>query len=402
MASVSGEIFVVSGEPSGDLHAAHLIRELRKRAPGLRFRGYGGERMRDAGVELLHDLARDAIMGIFPVIKALPLIRRLMNRAVDELKNRPPAALLLTDYPGFNLRLAVKAHRMGIPVIYFIGPQVWAWGRHRIRTLAENIDLMLVILPFEKQVFEGTGLRTEFVGHPLLDHLASHPPDSRVVADLRAFRGDKGPLIGVFPGSRRHVVKALFSDFLTTCRRLDGMPGMGSCRFVIAAAQESYEAPLRAAVGDDPRFRVVAEQPYEVMAAMDLGLSTSGTTTLEIAAAGKPFVLAYRVSPLTYGLGRLLISVKHIGLVNLVLDRALIPEHIGVRSIAERCAKDLHRLWTDPKAFEEQVKGLAEVRTRLDTRGSYLRAAEHVYGFLLERASTASVDPAPSAERRSS
>lgn len=371
------EIFLVAGEPSGDTHAAHLVRALRARRPDLSVWGYGGPKLKDAGMDVAHDLASDAIMGIFPVIAQLPKIWKLFRRVVDAMRERRPLALVLVDYPGFNIRLAAKAHALGVPVIYYISPQVWAWARGRIAKLARTVDLMLVILPFEEEVYRGSGMRTIFVGHPLMDHLRSIEPDVDVIARLRGDSGDE-PLVGLFPGSRRHVVDTLLPVFLHAARALRSRPGTESARFAIACAQESFADDVRRVIPDDLPATVEVGHPYEVMEASDLALTSSGTTTLEIAAHETPFVLGYRVSPVTYWLGRMLISVDHIGLVNLVAGRRLVPEHVGVLSFADAAANDLHRLWTDASARAEQIDGLRQVRERLETEGSYSRAADAI------------------------
>lgn len=374
------EIWIVAGEPSGDTHAAHLLTALAADAPGVRVRGYGGPKMREAGAEILHDLASDAIMGLFPVIAALPKIRRLFYRAVDELRERRPAALVLVDYPGFNIRLAAKAHALGIPVVYYISPQVWAWASWRVKKLAKVVDLMMVILPFEKEVYETSGLRTEFVGHPLMDHLRTVRHDRNLIDELRAAAsGDAdAPLVGLFPGSRRHVVESLMPVFVDVARKLRTMDGISNAKFVVACAQDRFEDIIERAVAGIDGMRIEVGHPYEVMEAADIALTSSGTTTLEIAAHGTPFVLGYKVSPLLYGIGRMLVNVEHIGLVNLVAGRGIVPEHVGVRSFADGAARDLHLLWTDASARDEMIDALNEVRERLDTEGSYKRAAKGI------------------------
>ena len=334
--------------------------------------------MAQAGMDLLHDLASEAIMGLFPVLKALPRIKRLMDRAEQDLKDRRPRAVLLTDYPGFNIRLAARAHKLGVPVIWFISPQVWAWARWRIKKLARIVDLMLVILPFEQNIYDGTGLRSEYVGHPLVDHLATIRHDPNVMRSLDGLREKSGPLVGIFPGSRRHVIEALLPDFLATAQTLRSTPGTNNATFVVAAARDAFATDIRRQLPDDFPATVMSGHPYEIMEAADLALTSSGTTTLEIAASKTPFVLAYKVSPITYGLGRMLVSVDHIGLVNLVADERVVPEHIGARSIVEDCATDLHRLWTDASAREKQLAGLNRVMEQLSTPGCYERAADHI------------------------
>ena len=228
------EVWIVAGEPSGDTHAAHLLAALAQRAPHVSFRGYGGPKMRGAGMEVLHDLASDAIMGVFPVMAALPRIWRLFRRAVKELRERRPAALVLVDYPGFNIRLAAKAHAMGIPVVYYISPQVWAWAGWRTKKLAKICDLMLVILPFEQEMYRDTGLKTVFVGHPLMDHLRTVRHDRELIAKLRADLPEHAPVVGLFPGSRRSVVTSLAPVFADAARALRARDGTRHARVLVA------------------------------------------------------------------------------------------------------------------------------------------------------------------------
>jgi lipid-A-disaccharide synthase len=373
----------VAGEPSGDTHAAGVIEELRALSPGLLLFGLGGPKMAAAGMALDADLASDAIMGLFPVIKALPRIRRMFALARRRLEQDRPDALVLVDYPGFNMRLARVAKSLGVPVIYYISPQVWAWGANRVEKLARLVDLMLVILPFEAALFEGHGLRTSFTGHPVLDHVARTPPDRRFLDDLASRRG-AGPVVGVFPGSRRHVVQSLASQLVEAGRVLRSLPGTSDARLVVALAQPSFRALIPAA--PDVPIEVVDGRALDVMRASDLCMTTSGSTTLEIAAVGRPFVLAYRPSLPLYWIGRRVVRVPHIGLVNLVAGRGVVPEHVHWRSRAAAIARDLNRLWVDEGARREQLDALAEVRAKLETRGAYRRAAEAIAGFLTERA----------------
>ena len=378
----AGHLYLVAGEPSGDIHAAHLLEELRVLAPDLACRGLGGPRMAAAGLDLKHDLASEAIMGLFPVIRSFPMIWRTFHDAVRDLREDPPRALVLVDYPGFNLRLAARARALGVPVIYYISPQVWAWAPWRLRRIARNVDLMLLILPFEESFYAGSGIRTAYVGHPLMDRLERSPVDEAFVARLRRAGGD--PLVGILPGSRRHVVQSLMPVFGDAAARLVRLPGMENTRFLVALAQEGFEAEVRKHLPRDLPVEIVAEHSLEVMAVADLCLTASGTTTLELAGMGTPFVIGYRVSPVLYLFGRLVLTVKHIGLVNLVAEKPLVPEHVGVRSFAAAAARDLQRLWTKEDMRRRQIQGLEEVRRRLSGGGSYRRAAEEIVRFIAE------------------
>jgi lipid-A-disaccharide synthase len=375
-------LYWVAGEPSGDQHAAGVLRELRGRLPGAEHVGYGGARMAAEGLRLDYDLAGDAVMGIFPVVKALPRILRLMDRAEDELRRTRPAALVLVDYPGFNLRLAARAKKLGVPVLWYIAPQVWAWGAWRLKKIARLVDRMLCILPFEEPIFRAAGVDAVFTGHPVVDHLAAAPRDAVVREDLRALRGD-GPLFGVFPGSRGHVVDSLLPDFSAAARRLRAE--IPSARFAVAAAQPRFVERIERAFAGLDGVRVVVGRSVDVMEAADVCLTTSGTTTLEIAASLRPFVVGYRVSPVFYAVARSVIRVGHIGLVNLVAGETVVPEHVGCRPLAARLAADAARLWTDAAYRESQLAGLRAVRARLDARGAYAHAADEIAAFVARR-----------------
>lgn len=372
----------VAGEPSGDTHAAGLIEELRAALPDVRVSGLGGPRMERAGMRLDADLASDAIMGLFPVIKALPKIRRTFALATRALETNRPDALVLVDYPGFNMRLASVAKRLGVPVIYYISPQVWAWGARRVEKLARLVDLMLVILPFEERIFTNAGIATVFTGHPVLDHIAKTPPDDAFIAALRGRRG-AGPLVGVFPGSRRHVVESLAADLVDAGRTLASLPGTAGARLVVALAQPSFRELVPASL--DVPVECVDGRALDVMRAADLCLTTSGSTTLEIAAVGRPFVIAYRPSLPLYLIARRVIRVPHVGLVNLVAGRGVVPEHVHWKSQSNAIARDLNRLWVDDAARRAQLDGLAEVRAKLEVRGAYAKAAQAVAAFLAAR-----------------
>ena len=319
-------------------------------------------------------------MGLFPVIAALPRIRRWFSQARRELKQNPPDALLLVDYPGFNLRLAAEARKLGIPVIYYISPQVWAWKEKRVETIRRLVDLMIVILPFEVEFYRDRGLDVFYPGHPLADRLALTPADPEWTQILR---DDSAPChLGIFPGSRRHVVKSLLPTFLDAWGQFQAVPALRDSRVLIAAADQQIRGDILSSVPKDRRIEVVTGQPFEVMAASDLALTTSGTTTLELAGHSCPMVLAYRVSPLLYGLGRRLIKVPHIGLVNLIARRRIIPEHIGWSDLSMGITTDLLSLAQDNSRRLQMVSDLEEVRKHLGGPGSYQRTGARILSFL--------------------
>ncbi len=374
-------LFVSAGEPSGDTHGAHLLEALGQAAPGLTARGFGGRCLAAAGLEILEDLPSQAVMGLFPVIKALPRIRGWFTQALKSLDSNPPDAVILIDYPGFNLRLAAAAKKRGLPVIYYISPQVWAWNRRRVRRIARVVDLMCVILPFEETFYAGSGVPTFYGGHPLVDHLETTTPNPRVLAGLRRMGG--APLVGLFPGSRMHVVDALMPAFIRAAGSLRERPTMGEARFVFAAADEELARMIQDYPGiRDLPHQVVTRHPYEVMRAADVILTTSGTTTLEVAFHETPMVIAYRVSPILHAIGRLVVKVPHIGLANLVAGRGVVPEHVGSRLDPNALANDLERFWTNAEARTSCIEDLRQVREGLAAPGSYRRTAARILEIL--------------------
>jgi len=340
----------VAGELSGDLHAARLIRDLRAARPDVDLFGIGGDAMRAEGVRIEVDAHEMAVLGFFEVMMRYFFFRRVFNRMVDMLKSEKPDALLLVDYPGFNLRLAKKAHALGIPVLYYISPQVWAWHKSRIPAMAKILDLLMVIFPFEVEVFKGAGLKTVFVGHPLVESvkrtLAKSP------AELPWPAGEKR--VAILPGSRRQEIQRILPAMLDTARDLHRRDP--STTFLIAAASEEDRAYIGIAVG---QMREVARQARAAMVC-------SGTATIETALLKCPMIVVYRAAALTYWIGRKLIQVKWLGMVNLVANRSLCPEFIQQDAQPKAMADALEPLVSDTSIRQIQLDGLEQVAAALE------------------------------------
>ncbi|MDQ1257351.1 MAG: Lipid-A-disaccharide synthase, partial [Candidatus Hydrogenedentes bacterium] len=266
------------------MHGANLIRALREADPAIECEGLGGEAMAAAGMRLRYDLAGEAIMGISEVVKAFPAIRRLFLDTAAHIESARPDALVLIDYPGFNMRLGQRAKAMGVPVVYYISPQVWAWKKRRIYTIAKMVDKMLVILPFEEKLYTDIGVDCAYVGHPLLDSVARFESTGR-------YRG--GMVIGVLPGSREQEIRRLLGPMLEVARGIrDAYP---EARFVAPCANEARERQVRAMIGDFPLETAVG-QTYEVLDAARFCLVASGTATLETALFGVPMAILYKTT----------------------------------------------------------------------------------------------------------
>ena len=371
--SAGPTVFLSAGESSGDLHGARLAEELRSRRPDLRLVGLGGSRMRAAGVELIADLDLLAVMGVVEVLRSLPRLLRLRSRVRRFLTDEGVRLFVPIDYPGFNLGLACRAHDAGIPVLYYVAPQVWAWRRGRARRLARCTDRICAVLPFEEPFLEDYGADVRFVGHPLLDHVGA-PTSSTPGEDVDARRGGAGPVLGLFPGSRRQEVERMLGPFLDAATRL--RRGRPDLEVWVARAPD-----LPASLFPSERVdRVVpAEQALEASRA---ALTKSGTVTLQLALAGVPMVVAHQVNPLTYRLARWLVRVDHVALVNLVAGRRLVPELLQDRASPRRMADEVAPFLDDGPARRAVTRGLREVVDRLGEPGCTRRVADEALALM--------------------
>lgn len=366
---VGPTILLSAGEPSGDLHGAAVARALKERWPDAKLFGLGGARMAEAGVELLADPEKLAVMGFVEVVARLPYFARLLRRIRKEMVDRRTDLVLPIDYPGFNLRLSRAAREAKIPVLYYIAPQVWAWHRSRIRQLARDTDRLAVILPFEEEIFRESGANATFVGHPLLDR---PEPASRLSLCRQLNIEEHRPILALFPGSRAQEVSRHLDIFVETGVRVRAhLPNVQPVIAVSdAVPQRMYEGvPF-------PRTR----DSWDLLCHADGALVKSGTGTLEAALAGTPLAIAYKTHPLTYRLARRLVRVDHIGLVNLVAGKRLAPEFIqGEATPAALAAALVPLMRRDRPARQEALDGLAKVRAALaPPPGGSDRVAERV------------------------
>jgi lipid-A-disaccharide synthase len=357
-------LFVVAGEASGDLHGANLLRAIKAINPQCEFEGFGGERMAAEGMTVLRGLDHLAFMGFVEVVRNLGTVMRNFSIAKQAMKERRPDALLLIDYPGFNLRLAKWAKRRGIPVIYYIAPQVWAWKESRVKAMKVNIDRLLVILPFEQEYFAKHGMEAHFVGHPLLDERRIQPsePSERKV-------------IALLPGSRAQEVKRMLPALLTIRDRFP------EYRFLIGKAP-SLDVDLYRDLIRSSDAELFAEGTQALLAMSDAALVTSGTATLETALAGVPQLVCYRGNAFSVLLARRLIKVPYIALVNLILDKEAVRELIQDDLEPDNLAAELSQLL---QQRQQAVDIQREVIGKLGGAGASARAAEILVGFLASR-----------------
>jgi len=361
----AGTVFVSAGEPSGDQHAAALVAALRRAEPALAVEGVGGPHLEAAGARLIARIEDLTVMGFVEVARKVPAHWRLLRRIRRRLREGDVRLVVLVDYPGFHLRVAAEAHRAGVPVLYYIAPQLWAWGEKRVKPMARDVTRLAVILPFEEAFFAERGVKASFVGHPLMDRPAL-PPGAALKAGLGL--DPARPVLGLFPGSRAQEIVRLWPPFRAAAQLVRReRPDVQ----VLVAATEGGAYP------DAGDIRLVRGRPRECFAAADAALCKSGTSTLEAAMGDTPMVVAYRMHPLSYLLARRLVRVPWIGMVNLVAGRQVAPELIqGAVTPAALARAVLPLLDAASPERRAQLEGLAEVRRRLGSPGAAARAAE--------------------------
>jgi lipid-A-disaccharide synthase len=360
------KIFFCAGETSSDLHAANLIRALRGLEPGVECEGLGGRRMQQAGMKLRYDLASASVMGLVEVVKALGLIRRLYVETVAYFERERPDAAVLIDFSGFNLRLAARARRLDIPVIYYISPQVWAWRSGRIKKIKRTVRKMLVILPFEQAIYEAAGVPCTYVGHPLLDHIAAS-----TISD--EFAG--GMVIGLLPGSRAQEISRILPVMIEVATGIRAR--YPEARFIAPCVDEERAARVREIAKTFP-LETVLNRTYDVLLAARFALVASGTATVETMLFGVPMVVMYSGSPVSVWLARRLVGkrVNAIAMVNILAGRHIVPEFIQNEAKAANILPHALELIGDSGRRRAMIADFASVRGMLKGGASEAAARE--------------------------
>jgi lipid-A-disaccharide synthase len=375
-------IMIVAGEASGDLHGAELVRELMALESSLTLSGIGGAGMAAAGVNLLCDISRLAVMGLIEVISRLKDIRAAMKILESQFQSNRPDLLVLIDYPGFNLELARRAKKYNIPVLYYISPKIWAWREGRIKSIKKYVDRMAVILPFEKKFYEGHGVEVDFVGNPLLDQvhttLTSNEFRSRHEIDSDA------TVIGIMPGSRKQEIAKLLPMFMQTALLLNSE--IKNCVFLLPLASTLTVDDLNehGAIDDRLDIHIIKDNHYETMAACDAAMAASGTLTMELAILQVPMVVCYRISKLTHFLAKPFIKTEFASLVNLVAEKEVVPELLQQQATPENIYREILPLLLNRETREAMKQKLAHVAKQLGEPGGSKRTARLAMEMLKE------------------
>ncbi len=365
--SPQSRIWIVAGENSGDTRAAEVMRAVHALDPAVEFIGAGGPKMEPLAATPFDNWTEAAgVLGLWDVLKNYGYFRKKFHTMLREIERQQPTAVLLVDYPGFNLRLAkaLRAAPSRIKIIYYVSPQVWAWNRGRIPKMARILDLMLCIFPFEKELYEKSGLRTEFVGHPLIERLAADRTNSPRATDL----------VGLFPGSREREVRRIFPALAGAAKLIAA--SRPEIRFEAAAANEVHAAQMRTVAAEvGVPITISVGQSHDLMQRATVGLVASGTATLEAAAFGLPYALVYRIAWLTYEVGKRLVKVPHLGIVNILAGRTVIREFIQHTATPALLADECLRLLNDDASRKQLQADLAAIVATLDGTGAAHRAA---------------------------
>ncbi len=362
------------GEPSGDLYAGALAVEIRRREPDAAIFGLGGQRLMAGGGELLADYRGLSVTGLVEALRVIPRSLSVLNRLVDAARSEKPQALVVIDFPDFNFRLAAAVKKLGVPIVYYISPQLWAWRRNRMRVIKRIADRMLVIFPFEEQISRDAGMPVQFIGHPLVDLARAQEPKDSFLRELGL--DPSRPIVALLPGSRPNEVQRLLPVMRDAVSRI--LERLPEAQFVIARAPALDDHLFSTIKWRRVEPVIVLARTDDVLAICDVVITASGTATVQAALHGRPMVVIYRLSSLSYGLGRRFVHVDDVAMVNLIAGRRIVPELIQDDCTPERIAAETLSLLTDPARAEQTRTALAEVRGKLGAAGASGRAAEAV------------------------
>jgi len=370
-------ILIIAGEESGDIHAGNLVTEMLKLDHSLSFYGIGGERMKKAGVELIYHTKEMAFLGFFEVIEHLPFIQKVYTMMAKSLDKQHPDLVILVDYPGFNIRFAKEAKKRNIPVVYYISPQVWAWKKKRINTIAKRIAKMIVLFPFEVELYKEKGVDVSFIGHPLKDVVKPEFP-RKTFLDKYDLDGSK-PIISLLPGSRKQEVQKLLPEMIEGFSVLKkNVPQLQG----IIARVDNIDKKLYTSIMTDKQMHLVSNKTYDVIHHSDAAMVASGTATLETAILETPMVILYKISFVSYLIGKTLVKLNNFGLVNIVAGKQIVPELLQHQVTGKNIAEEIYPLLTDDKKISEVKKELQKVNSLLGSPGASKRGAEIILNEL--------------------
>ena len=366
-------VMMIAGEASGDLHGAGVLRELKRKRPSVDVFGIGGDRMKKEGMDLVFHISSVSFMGFVEVVKHVSVIRRVETELERLLDSRRPDVLVLIDYPGFNLRFARKAKARGIRVLYYISPQVWAWNKGRVKKMKGLVDRMKVVFPFEVDLYKREGVDVEFVGHPLVESMGNVQTKEQFFLAHR-LKPDK-KLLGLFPGSRKQEIEHILP---VMARAAERVARIHDVQIALGVAPVLGTEFLRQFIPKDSAITFIEDGTHDLMCYADAAVVTSGTATLETGWFGTPMVVVYKTSPLTFLIGRMLVHVSNIGLVNIVAGTPVVPELIQHAMTAENIAREVGRMLDTTTYAATMRSALSVIKSKLGKPGASARVADGI------------------------
>ncbi len=370
---------IIAGEASGDLHAAHLVKELKSLSPHIEIFGIGGKKMQEAGVEVIYDIVELAVVGFIEVLKHLKVFKKVLEKLLILLDTKKPDAVILVDYPGFNLRFAKYIKEKNIPVIYYISPQLWAWGKGRIQDIKKYVAKMVVIFGFEEELYREVGVKVNFVGHPFLDIVKSEWKKEETIKHLHL--NHHSTKIALLPGSRQKEIERHLPIMLKACEKIkEKLPDV---EFILSRRKELDNSIYNKIISHSIiKPHSLENRPYEIMEVSDLVIVSSGSATLETAIMQKPMIIVYKTSFLTWFLARNMIKIPNIGLVNVVAGKKIVPELVQFNATAQNIAKETLAILNNKELQKHIKEDLRKVKEGLGERGATERAAHIIQKFI--------------------
>jgi lipid-A-disaccharide synthase len=371
---------IIAGEASGDLHGSSLIKELRKLDPAIEIFGIGGDKMIASGMNAQFNIKQMAFLGFIEVIKHLPFISRVRKALLQKITDEKIDTVLLIDYPGFNLNLARKLKENGKQIIYYISPQVWAWGKGRIDKIKELVDLMIVVFPFEKKMYGSYGMNVEYAGHPIIEHVLnySYLTKEELYSRLGLEKGKE--ILLLLPGSRKHEIRKIFPACITAAEKLSKDFNLQT----VVACSENINENVFEGITDKKNFKLVKGHTYDLMKHSHFGIIKSGTSTLEAALFRIPFIVVYSTNPVTYILGRILVQIKNIAMANIILGENVIDELIQYDVNADNIYSKSSAILKNERKYNSIKEKLGTINEKLGGPGASAKAAGLIFARLNE------------------
>jgi lipid-A-disaccharide synthase len=378
MNSIKNNLMIIAGEVSGDMHGAALIHELKKLDHDLEIYGIGGDLMKSEGAYLIYHLNRMAFLGFVEVVKHIPFIKKVQSELIELIKKKKIDTVVLIDYPGFNLNIAEKLKNLNVKIVYYISPQIWAWGKNRINKIKRMINKMIVVFPFEQEIYNKAGVDVDYVGHPLMEIIDSHKYLSK--EDLfKEYQLDSAKdILLIMPGSRKHEVEKIFPESIKAAEKISDDFNM---QIVVSASQNISEEFLFK-IAKRRNFKVIKGHTYDLMKYSRFGIIKSGTSTLEAAIFELPMVIVYKISGLTYRIVKNLIKVKNIGMANIILNEQVVPELIQNDVSHKNIYETSKGILSNPELYKSIKQKLGLVKEKLGDNGASKKAAQIIYKLM--------------------